>query len=176
MSGVGFVTKGGFVLLDAIRRLKNNYPNIRAKIIYPKHKNNLGLKLYMLFSNLNGYVEFLGYQKNMQEFYTSLDCFVCPSIQEAFGRVVTEAMNFKIPTVVSSTTGAKDIIKNEVNGFIFERKNYSGKNLANKIEYIIKNPDKMKPLTEAAYITAQEITWENFAKTIFKEFYPELNV
>jgi len=173
LSAVGFVTKGGFILLDAIRRLRKKYPYIKAKIIYPKYKTNLGLFLYMNFWNLKKNVEFLTYQKEMSNFYNSLDCFVCASICEAFGRVVTESMNFKVPTIVSSTTGAKDIIKDGENGLIFERKKYSGEDLAKKIEYIINNKEEMEKITEKAYITAQALTWKNFAYEIFNELYSQ---
>lgn len=175
MSANGFVTKGGFILLDAIKILKKKYPNIKARIICTRYKTNLGIKLFINIFRLKNNVEFLGFQKDMNAFYNSLDCVVCPSLFEAFGRVVVEAMMFKIPVIISSTTGAKDIIKNYENGLIFERKNYSGKDLANKIEYIMQNQDKIPELTEKAYNTAQNITWEKFANDIFFELYPEFN-
>lgn len=175
MSANGFVSKGGFILLDAIKILKKKYPNIKARIICTRYKTNLGIKLFINIFRLKNNVEFLGFQKDMNVFYNSLDCVVCPSLFEAFGRVVTEAMMFKIPVIISSTTGAKDIIKDYENGLIFERKNYSGKNLANKIEYIMQNQDKIPELTEKAYNTAQNITWEKFANDIFFELYPEFN-
>ena len=175
MSANGFSTKGGFILLDAIKILKKKYPQIKAKIIYAKYANNLGINLCMKFWNIKNNVEFLDFQNDMNKFYNSLDCLVCPSLCEAFGRVVTEAMNYKVPVIVSSTTGAKDIIEHQKNGLIFERKKYSGKDLAQKIEYIIQNPDKAESMANVAYATSQDITWEKFAKDIFYELYPKFN-
>lgn len=175
MSANGFATKGGFILLDAVRILKKKYPKIKAKIICTRYQKNIGIKLFVNLFKLQNNVEFLGYQKNMENFYNSLDCMVCPSLFEAFGRVVTEAMLFKVPTIVSSTTGAKDIITDSKNGFIFNRIQYSGKNLADKIEYVMKNQDKMPELTEKAYATAKNITWEKFANDMFFELYPEFS-
>ena len=172
LSAVGFVRKGGFLFLDAIKCLRKNYPNIKAKIIYPDHKKNLGLKLYLWFYGLKDIVEIVGFQKNMSSFYRSLDCLVVPSIFEAFGRVVIEGMSHKIPVIVGSGVGAKDIIKDGVNGFVFEADGYSGKPLAEKMKEVIENYNNLDCLVSSAYILSKSgFTWKNFGEEIFKELY-----
>ena len=172
LSAVGFVRKGGFLFLDAIRRLKKDYPNIKAKIIYPDYKKNLGLMLYLWFYNLKDTVEIVGYQKDMSAFYRSLDCLVVPSIFEAFGRVVIEGMTHKIPVIVGSGVGAKDIIKDGENGFVFEAEGYSGKPLAEKMKEVIRNYNNLDNLVNSAYTLSKSgFTWKNFGEEIFKELY-----
>ena len=172
LSAVGFVRKGGFLFLDAIRRLKKDYPNIKAKIIYPDYKKNLGLMLYLWFYNLKDTVEIVGYQKDMSAFYRSLDCLVVPSIFEAFGRVVIEGMTHKIPVIVGSGVGAKDIIKDGGNGFVFEADGYSGKPLAEKMKEVIRNYNNLDNLVNSAYTLSKSgFTWKNFGEEIFKELY-----
>lgn len=172
ISANGFETKGGFVLLSAMKNLIKKYPNIKAKIIYPKYKTNFGAKMYIFWNKLNKNVEILPYQKDMAMYYKQLNCLVCPSLFEPFGRVVTEAMNFKVPVIVGSMVGAKDIIEHKENGLIFEMGKNAGKNLAEQIEYLIKNPDFVASSVEKAYLTAQKYSWENFANELFKELYP----
>lgn len=160
------------MFLDAIRRLKKDYPNIKAKIIYPDYKKNLGLMLYLWFYKLKDTVEIVGYQKDMSAFYRSLDCLVVPSIFEAFGRVVIEGMTHKIPVIVGSGVGAKDIIKDGENGFVFEAEGYSGKPLAEKMKEVIRNYNNLDNLVNSACALSKSgFTWKNFGEEIFKELY-----
>lgn len=176
MSACGFVTKGGFILLDAVRRLKRRFPKIKAKIIYPGHRKNWGLKLYMKLFNLKDNVEFSGYQKDMKTFYQSCNCWVVPSLCEAFGRIVPEAMLMGVPVIAGSNTGAKDIIVDGENGLIFQMNKYSGEDLAKKLYYLIENYDEIQPLIKKAYTTAKSCTWKNFAKEMFEKLFKYENL
>lgn len=169
----GFTTKGGYVLLKALYLLKKQHPSmkIKAKIIHEKFKKNYPLKLYLKLLNLESTVEFCTFQKDMEKFYRSLNCLVCPSKYEAFGRIVAEAMNYKIPVITSQAVGASDIIKDGINGFLYK----SGKNectdLANTIKTVYEKYSELDTLTDEAWKTVRNITWENFAKTIFSSLY-----
>jgi len=71
----------------------------------------------------------------------SAEIMVLPSIFEPFGIVFLEAMARGRITIASSTHGARELIKDKEDGFIFEVKNYLQlRNLLNKI--------KNKKLTE----------------------------
>ncbi len=175
MNANGFVTKGGYVLLRALRILKKKHPdlNIKAKIIFPKYDKNIPVKLYVRLFGLSGSVEFLPYQNDIKSFYQSLDCFICPSLLEAFARVVTEAMSCKTPVIVSSDVGASDIINDGENGFVYKKDQNYTENLAEKIKYVYDNYDKMSRIAENGYNTASELTWENFARSLFSGLYPK---
>lgn len=177
-SAVGFVNKGGYTLLRALRYFKKEYPNIRLKanIIYPNHEKNLAVKLYVKLFGLSDVVEFFGYQNDINEFYNKAHCLTCQSLNEAFGRIVTEAMYQKIPVIVGSNVGAADIILDGVNGFIFEDNNNKAKNLAKKIKEVHAKYNKLESLVEKAYETSKNTTWENFAKDVFYGLYPEFKI
>ena len=165
MSAAGFITKGGFLLLRAVRFFRKLYPSISIKfnIIYPKYKSNLGVILYMKLFKLDKYVNFLEYQSDMDTFYNNADCVVCASLAEAFGRVVTEAMYAKRPVIVSSDVGASEIIKDGENGFIFEAGKNSAHNLALKIKEVYDKYNSLENVINNAYNTAKPLDWENFA-------------
>lgn len=167
LSAVGFSSKGGYILLDAMRRIKNK--NIKCKIIYPKHEKNFFLKFLVKIIGIEEKIEFLGYQKDMTEFYNSIDCLVVSSLAEAFGRVILEAMINKKPVILGSNVGAADIIEDGKNGFIYEFNKKSGQNLASKIEEVYKKRNGTKNLTEKAYNIAISLSWDNFAKKMFEE-------
>ena len=109
----------------------------------------------------------------MYEFYSKCHCFVCPSLLEAFGRVVTEAMYSKKPVIIGSNIGATDIIQDGINGFIFEADKNRELNLAKKIKEVYDKYETLEPLINKAYEDCLKYTWENFAQKVFEGLYPE---
>lgn len=65
-------------------------------------------------------VSFLGAvsNENLSRIYMEHDFFILPSLSEPWGLVVEEALYNSIPVIVSDKCGAKELIKNGVNGFI----------------------------------------------------------
>jgi glycosyltransferase involved in cell wall biosynthesis len=72
-------------------------------------------------------VHFVGFlnQTELPNAYASADLMVLPSsYKETWGLVVNEAMNFGLPVIVSDHVGcADDLVKNRVNGLVFESGN-----------------------------------------------------
>ena len=66
-------------------------------------------------------VHFLGAinNKELSAIYQKMDVFVLPSISEAWGLVVEEALNNGIPVIVSDRVGCAEEIINNSNGLIF---------------------------------------------------------
>jgi glycosyltransferase involved in cell wall biosynthesis len=56
-------------------------------------------------------VIFTGRQEAIERFYGAADLLVLPSIQEAFGNVVLEALASSLPVVVSRGAGAAEVLK-----------------------------------------------------------------
>lgn len=50
--------------------------------------------------------------------YSAADVMLVPSIQEAFGQTVSEAMACATPVVAFDTSGLKDIVDHKVNGYL----------------------------------------------------------
>ena len=171
LSAPGFKIKGGFIFLKALGILKKQGYDFKAKIIYPKHNKNLGVKLLLKFLNIEKNVEFLGYQENLRRFYSSIDCLTAPSIEDTFNLAVLEAMANRKPCIVSTNAGASEIIKDGQNGFIFEIKNAPEKNLADKMMFFINNQDKNKGICDNALKTAKFYTWQR----TFEQFAGELD-
>jgi glycosyltransferase involved in cell wall biosynthesis len=63
---------------------------------------------------------------------------VQPSVHDAFGFTVLEAMASGVPVIVSSNVGAKDCVLENKNGFIFQSGNYE--ELAKYITFFFDNP------------------------------------
>ena len=56
-----------------------------------------------------------------------------PSSLESFGMVAIEAIKHQLPVIISSTSGCKEIITHNKNGFVFDINGNASKNLALKI-------------------------------------------
>lgn len=160
LSAPGFKIKGGFIFLKALRILKINGYDFKAKIIYPKFKKNFWVKLLVKLYNIESNIEFLCYQENIQDFYRSIDCLAAPSIEDTFNLAVLEAMANKIPCIVSKNAGASEILQDEQNGFVFEMKENPEMNLAAKMVYFIENTDKICNIKENAFETAKYYSWQ----------------
>ena len=62
-------------------------------------------------------VHFLGYVTNPAHVYTAADVAVVPSLwNEAFGRVVVEAMGYGVPTVATAVGGMRELFDHGVQG------------------------------------------------------------
>jgi glycosyltransferase involved in cell wall biosynthesis len=70
----------------------------------------------------NGNIHFLGPIKNesLKEFYLGHDIFILPSIKEAWGLVVEEALYFGMPVIVSDRAGSSELIVHGHNGYLIE--------------------------------------------------------
>lgn len=175
MAGGG-LNKGGYLLLLALSQLPKSC-KLKAKIIFPKIKKAFFFKFIVKILRLDSMIEILPKQSDMKSFYNSIDCYVLPSLNEAFGLVVTEAAsNFK-PSLVSSTTGVSELIKDTENGFIFERTKNPVKNLVKKLTEIsdiyFNDYEKFTQISKKAYEITQKLDWKKFTDTIINNMISE---
>lgn len=80
-------------------------------------------------------VRMLGYRTDIPNLLKVSDLYVTCSKREGLSRTISESMAAGLPCVVSNRRGMKDLIDNELGGFLFEPKNY--KELALKISLIL---------------------------------------
>lgn len=167
----GGLNKGGYLLLLALKMLPKAC-NLKARIIFPKFHKSFFFKLCIKLLRLENKIELLGKQKNMDEYYKSIDCYVLPSLNEGFGLVVPEAaMNFK-PSIVSSTTGVAELIKDGENGFIFDRTKNPVKNLVTKLTEVadmyFNEKEKYCEISKCAHEIPTKLEWKKFSDTIIE--------
>ncbi|MGV8093741.1 MAG: glycosyltransferase family 4 protein [Mangrovibacterium sp.] len=102
------------------------------------HIVGYGLQESELKAIANENIRFHGAVENtrLPVLYKSCDAFILPSISEAWGLVVEEALNNGLPVIVSDKVGcAEEIIKENYNGLIFKSNNE--KSLLDKIEKMV---------------------------------------
>ncbi|EKE03432.1 MAG: hypothetical protein ACD_20C00203G0005 [uncultured bacterium] len=171
LAAPGFKIKGGYVFVKALKLLKDRGLNFKAKIIYPKCKKNFWLMNLIKLYGINKNIEFLSFQNDMQNFYNSIDFLVVPSLEDTFNLAALEAMANKKPCIVSSYAGASEIIQQNINGLVFNMQGKPSHNLADKMEFIINNPDKLKQYSQNAFDTAKTYSWQKACDEFIQELH-----
>ncbi len=108
---------------------------------------------------------FCGPQKEIHEYYAAADIFVFPTMYEPFGNVHLEALASGLPVVTTKQSGAAEIIKDGVQGFVVREPGDVGA-IAEKIRFFINNRDQLELMSKNARQLAEEFTFEkHIAKT-----------
>lgn len=104
--------------------------------------------------------KFMGYMTGepLSQAYASADIFTFPSALESFGLVLTEAMAAGLPVVTSLVGGAKDIVKEDVNGYTFRVGDVEG--MIEGVRKIISEPGKRDEMGRTARTFAETQTWD----------------
>lgn len=154
--------KGHQYLLDAFRKLKLESPRLHLMLV------GMGPLEYELREKYNDLpnVHFLGWRKDIVSILKSSDIFILPSLKEAFGLVVLEAMASGVIAIATNTGGTVDIIENGKTGYLIPSKNSDV--IVETIFNILNNPDKKREIELSALKTVQkEFTAEKMTeKTI----------
>lgn len=142
--------KGHKYLLEAFRKLEIESPKIKLILIGTGPSE---IELKKKYSDLQN-VKFLGWRNDIPEILNSSDMFILPSLKEAFGLVLLEAMSAKVICIASNNGGTVDIIRDGKTGYLIPPSNSS--KIIETIFTILRNPDQKKDIEEAALKRAEE--------------------
>jgi glycosyltransferase involved in cell wall biosynthesis len=112
-------------------------------------------------------VIFLPSSSNVMQFYAAADAYVGPSLEDAYGLPIIEAMSCGLPVIASSRAGAHEIITNGSDGIIL-RDPQNAEELATALRSLITNPSLCAQLGEHATRTAQNHTWDRNAQATWE--------
>lgn len=114
--------KGNEFLIRSIDKLNKKW-------ILENDETTKGKKLKVLLANegatldeckklandlmLDKIIEFVGYQKSMEDLYLASDVYVTPSQSEGLGLATLEALNCGVPNVVTNIGGLTEIVNDE---------------------------------------------------------------
>ena len=117
--------------------------------------------------NVSNKVLFLGSidNKELSNYLSMGDIFVQPSIgHEAFGITIIEAMACELPVVASRNGGIVDIVKDNINGYLFEINDI--KDMQSKIDLSFTNLSKLSK-SSREYIK-ENFTWKKTLDILLK--------
>ncbi|MBI4913944.1 MAG: glycosyltransferase family 4 protein [Acidobacteria bacterium] len=149
--------KGVDLLLQAFQEVRNNLPNCKLRLV-----GGAGTWLDPKGHALPKGVEWQPplAQAQLAEEYRKADCLVLPSRFDSFGMVVAEALACGLPVLVSSMTGAKDLIQEGENGWEFP----SGdeKALRTRMLWCVLNRTALRAMRPKARASALRASWEGY--------------
>lgn len=139
--------KGHRYLLSAFRKLQAHVPQLHLILVGTGPADR---ELRDQYSQVP-HVHFLGWREDIPQILKASDIFVLPSLKEAFGQVILEAMASGVITVATNNGGIVDIIKDGVTGYLIPPA--SSQAIADKITIILKNHDQKRDIERAALIS-----------------------
>jgi len=131
--------KGHRWLIGAVKNLAEKYGNLKL-IVIGDGPSKSSLETMVADFKLTSQIKFAGLQKDVRSFLKMSDAFVLPSIErEGLGLALIEAMAMGLPTIGSNIGGIREVIEDNINGFLVEPNNL--KELSGAIEKLILNPE-----------------------------------
>ncbi|GGO97778.1 glycosyltransferase family 4 protein [Stakelama pacifica] len=113
---------------------------------------------------------FAGFQtgEDLGRAVASMDIFFNPSVTETFGNVTLEAMAAGVPVVAARATGAMDLVRDGVTGFLVEPRNVAA--YAERIGELVDNPALRRAAGGAGHAVAQGFEWERINETVLHHY------
>ena len=112
--------------------------------------------------NLKDRAVFCRARSDVLFYYAAADAYVGPSIEDAFGLPVIEAMACGLPVIASVRAGASQAIEHGSNGLLLQDPT-SSEELAQLIRNLFSNQALRLQLGKSAEITARGYSWESNA-------------
>lgn len=150
--GGAVVRKGVKWLLEAWANL--DLPNAELVLRAPLNEE---LKVLLKPYSQRDDIKVVGHVDDINELYRTASVFAFPSSEDGFGMVVTEAMACGLPVIISENVGAKDIVRQGVDGFILPIRDAD--QIAEKLAYLYTNPHVRHQMGLAAQERVAEFTW-----------------
>ncbi len=160
--------KGVYVLLEACKLLKLKNINFECNFVGDWSDISEGNFVNELIKNeLTSMVFAHGkkYNEDKITFFQSADVFIFPSLNETFGLVILEAMQFGMPVIATDEGGISDIVEDGETGFLVPKGGSIA--LVEKIEFLINNPEIIIKMGKAGKKRFKELfLLETFEKNI----------
>ncbi|UJZ94020.1 glycosyltransferase [Photobacterium damselae subsp. damselae] len=140
-------SKGVHILLEAMTHLAS-ISNLHLVLVGRDMDTEENTQLAQQ-SGMNERIHFLGYRNDVPELMAMADIQIQPSISgEGLPKTIIEAMAMSKPSVVTTTGGSKELVDNNVTGFVVETGNEAV--LANKIAQLAQSKEMRTNMGNAA--------------------------
>ena len=157
--------KGVRYLLDAWDSLALDDAEL---VVVGPHVSDAGREIVRAYRDDES-VRVRGYVDDLQAVYRQASAFVLPSIEDGFGRVVLEAMAAGLPVVVSENVGAKDCVRDEIDGLIVPARDASA--IAGALERLYANPSERSKMGRRARSRVESTyTWDEYGNRIVERY------
>ena len=167
---MNFEIKGLDYVMAAVGKAKASYPSKNVKLLVVGKGDYKKYGTLAQKAGMQDNIIFAGVQKrNLEKIYLASDIFMMLSRFDTFGMTVLEAMAASLPVIISSNVGAKDLVREEINGFVIENTGNADQ-ISNKIGFML-DKENRKKMAEEAYKEAIKNTWDLMADRILKIYH-----
>lgn len=146
--------KGLHELLEAVKMLSRDFPDIRLLVIGPLDETKTdGLSPHAALEyGVADRVVFTGMRLDLPELYSTMDVFALPSYREGFPRTLMEASSMGLPVVASDIRGCREAVEDGRTGILVPVRD--AKRLAEGIGRILGDPAMAISMGEAGRLKA----------------------
>ncbi|MPM66839.1 putative glycosyltransferase EpsD [bioreactor metagenome] len=150
--------KNHIQLIKSMNLLKDKYPNIKA-VLAGNGPLEEEIKKQIKEYGLKDKISLLGWRDDIKELINLCDLVGLFSKREGLGKCLLEAMVCGKPVIATNTRGPRELIEENVNGFMFEINDIEA--TANSIEKLYKTSNESQQLEEKISKNANKYLLEN---------------
>ncbi len=158
--------KGPEYFIAAARRVLEKIDNVKFVVA---GSGDMALRMVELAANMDiGHkVLFTGFLRgrDVDRVYQMADCYVMPSVSEPFGIAALEAINHNIPTIISKTSGAAEVLTH-----VLKVDFWDVDEMANKILAVLRHPPLSQTLKQHGSFELHRLTWDGAAERCVESY------
>jgi glycosyltransferase involved in cell wall biosynthesis len=118
---------------------------------------------------LEGRVYFHSTSEDVLKFYACADAYVGPSIEDAYGLPVLEAMACGVPVIASRSAGVAEIIAHRVNGLVLADPTNASE-LGHLLRLLVEDSSLRDKMALEGALTGKVHTWDRSADLLWDLF------
>lgn len=150
-----FKLKNQHFLIPMMKELCAFNPNLKFKLhLLGDGPERSTIEKLIFDYQLKDTVVLHGIQQNVEDYLSKCHLYVHSAQKESFGLVIVEAMAAALPVICFNSSGPKDIVENNKNGFLMPI-DASPKDFALKITELLKSPVNYLTFANEAVIRAK---------------------
>lgn len=142
------IIKGHHLLIDAMPLILEVFPATKL-LVLGEGSEKANCEAHVKKAGLQNHVEFLGFVEQPYQYISNSDILVQPSFFESFGLVFIEGLALQTPIIAFDVPAGNEILENDITALLVNKGD--SKALAEKIIYLLKNPDLAKQISANAY-------------------------
>lgn len=152
--GTHWERKGGPVLLQAFRQIRNRHPGATLTIIGCNPEiNEAGVDVI-------GRVD----KEQLHQYFSQARVFALPTEHEAFGIAFVEALHFGLPIIATNINAIPEMVENGINGYTIPVGDVEA--MTNALDRIFTHDVIALGFSNASFERASQFTWEEAGRIL----------
>ena len=141
--------KRPLIFLKIAERLQKKLNGKAIFIMFGAERDDKIFLEVLKFVKKRNYIFYLGFKDDISNYMYASDLLIAPYKNEPFGRTLVESMLLRTPVLASNSGAHREIIINNLNGFLFKKNKINS--ISQLVFNILKNKIKIKKVIDNAY-------------------------